>query len=184
MGLRVRFSRARSSSGSHRDVEIDLKLLQFLVDKAEGRGNDRIRDLDSFQGEDAELEFVQGARGGVFEGLDLEEEDRGGGVDAVCEGEDDVVVTEGAAVEVEEGEDRCCGGHALDEVALVVCFLAGFEEGAGAEDWAVEENVDGVVETAVMVSMEDGGNVREAYFRVMIWLGGQYGGRSVAESLK
>lgn len=87
--------------GTRGNVDVDLEFLEFLVDEVEGSCDDWVRDLDSFKGEDAEFELVQGSWCGVFQGLDFEEEDRGCRVNAVCEGEDDVVVAEGTAVKVE-----------------------------------------------------------------------------------
>ena len=87
--------------GTRGSVDVDLEFLEFLVDEVEGCCDDRVRDLDSFKGEDAEFELVQGSWCGVFQGLDFEEEDRGRRVDAVREGEDDVVVAKCTAVKVE-----------------------------------------------------------------------------------
>lgn len=68
---------------SHGDVDVYLELFKFLIDEAQGSCDDGVRDLDSFQSDDAEFQFVQCAWCGVFESLDLEKEDRGCGVDAV-----------------------------------------------------------------------------------------------------
>lgn len=70
--------------GQHWEVNIDLKPLDFLVDEAEGGGDDGIGSLDALKCEYTELEFVQGSWGGILEGLDLQKEDGCGRVDAVC----------------------------------------------------------------------------------------------------
>lgn len=55
-----------------RDSNVDLKFLDLLVDKVESGCNDGIGDLNAFQGENAEFQFVQCTWGGVLQCLDLE----------------------------------------------------------------------------------------------------------------
>lgn len=86
----------------HREVDIDLQLLDFLVDKAEGGGDDGIGSLDTLKCEYTELELVQSSWGCILEGLNLQQEDGCCSVDAVGKGKDDMVIAERAAIQIEE----------------------------------------------------------------------------------
>jgi hypothetical protein len=79
-------------------VDIDLQLLKFLVDEAQRGCHDWVGDFDALQSENAELELVEGAWCSVLQGLNFEEENRSGCVDAVGEREDDVAVSVCSAV--------------------------------------------------------------------------------------
>lgn len=54
LGLRWRFL----GLGAHGSVDVDLEFLEFLVNEVEGGCDDWVGDLDSFEGEDAELELI------------------------------------------------------------------------------------------------------------------------------
>lgn len=69
--------------GRHREVDVDLKLLNFLIDEAEGGGDDGIGSLDAFKCEYTELELVQCSWGSILEGLNLQKEDGCRGVNTV-----------------------------------------------------------------------------------------------------
>jgi hypothetical protein len=66
-------------------VDVDLEFLNVLVDEAEGGGDDGVGSLDALECEYTELELVQCSWGGIFEGLDFQQEDGCRGVDAVGE---------------------------------------------------------------------------------------------------
>lgn len=67
----------------HCEVDVDLELLNFLVDEAEGGGYDGVGSLDTLECEYTEFELVQCSWGSVLEGLNLQEEDGCCRVDAV-----------------------------------------------------------------------------------------------------
>lgn len=66
-------------------LDVDLKFLKLEIDEVEGCCDDGIGSFDSLKGEYTELEFVYCSRCGVLQGLNLEQENRCCGVDAICE---------------------------------------------------------------------------------------------------
>lgn len=88
--------------GGSTDSNVDLEFLDLLVEEVESGCDDWVGDFDTFQGEEAKFQFVQCARGGVLEGLNLEEEDRRCCVDAVGKRQDNVVVAECSAIKIEQ----------------------------------------------------------------------------------
>lgn len=89
-------------------MNVDLKFLELRRDKVERRYNDRVGSLDSLQCEDTELEFIEGSWCGVFQCLDLEQEDGCCCVDAICKREDDMAVAECSTIKIEEGKNSRC----------------------------------------------------------------------------
>lgn len=55
-----------------------------------------------------------------------------------------MTVTKSTTVQIEQGQNRSCGRHALDQMTFVVRFAVRF----GAKDGAMEKDVDGMVKTA------------------------------------
>lgn len=78
------------------------------------------RHFDPLQSVNAKLELVESPRRGVFQRLDLKEEDRGRGVETVGHGEHYMAVAKRATVQVEDREDGGGRRHTLDEMAFLV----------------------------------------------------------------
>lgn len=79
----------------------------------------------------------------------MQQENRRGDVDAVAQGEHGTVNPERFAKEVEDGDDGGCGGDTFEEVLGAVVMLC-WRGALSGEHRSVEEDVEGVVEAAVV----------------------------------
>lgn len=90
-------------------------------------------------------------------------------------------ITKGTTIQVKQRQDCYSRSHALHQVTLVI----GLPVRLGAENWTVKQDVDRMIQTAAIVSVDQIQEYKvKTYLRMTIWLGGLYGGRSVGTSLR